>query len=203
MKHSKAEDETIAQASLYALGALNQNEARAFEEHLAEECEACADEVRYFQSVVTAIGFGAAEVQPPASVREKLASIIAPETKPEVSGLASMRASLKQFFSMRANEGEWRELSQGLLEKQLFVDQHKGTVTTLIKLLPGVKLPSHRHLGVEECLVLEGDFHVNDEVFGPGDYRCAMPDSIDQSPYSVNGTLLLIVAQQGYELLAQ
>ena len=113
-----------------------------------------------------------------------------------------MGKGLKGFFSMRANEGEWRELSEGLLEKQLFVDQRKGTVTTLIKLLPGVKLPDHRHLGVEECLVLEGDFHVNDEVFGPGDYRCAMTDSIDQTPYSVNGALLLIVAQHGYEVLA-
>ena len=80
----------------------------------------------------------------------------------------------------------------GVFEKQLYSDEGRGTVTTMIKMMPGIKLPSHRHLGTEECLVIEGDFHVGGEEFGSGDYRCVMPGTIDERSFSINGTLLLI-----------
>lgn len=198
-----ADDQIREQLALYALGALSQHEARAVDRHLGEGCEVCQAELEPFESVVAALGFAGPLESPPPSVREQLVSRLSEESQAPVVGTASMRDGLNQFYSLRADQGEWLESSPGLLEKQLFVDENKGTVTTLIKMLPGVKLPSHRHLGIEECLVLEGDFHVNGKVFGPGDYRCAMAGSIDQSPYSVDGTLLLILAQGGYELLAQ
>jgi anti-sigma factor ChrR (cupin superfamily) len=108
-----------------------------------------------------------------------------------------LREALRNY-SLRANEGKWTETAQGVFEKRLFSDEHRGTVTTLIKVMPGIKLPSHRHMGLEECLVIEGDFHVGSEEFGPGDYRCAMAGTIDETPFSINGALLLIVSQGSY-----
>ena len=194
MKHSVADEQIREQLALYALGALSQQEARVVEHHLAEDCEVCASELQQFESVVEALGFSVPPVMPPAGVREKLISGLAEETQP-VS--PSLSAYLKNY-SLRAEEGEWIETSPGVFEKHLFTDKRRGTVTTLIKMVPGVKLPSHRHLGLEECLVIEGDFHVGSEEFGPGDYRCAMSGTIDETPFSINGTLLLIVSQGSY-----
>jgi putative transcriptional regulator len=194
MKHSVADDQIREQLALYALGALSQQEARVVEHHLAEGCEVCASELQPFESVVEALGFAVLPATPPAGVRAKLIAGLV-EGNQAVS--PPLREALKNY-SLRANEGQWTETAQGVFEKQLFSDESRGTVTTLIKMMPGIKLPSHRHVGLEECLVIEGDFHVGSEEFGPGDYRCAMAGTIDETPFSINGTLLLIVSQGCY-----
>lgn len=196
MKHSIADDHLKEDLALYALGALSQFEARALEQHLADGCEVCESELKPFESVVESLAFASPSVAPPAELRQKLASLLAEETS------SPMKEALK-FYSLRANEGAWRETAAGVLEKELFVDPIKGTVTTLIRMKPGTRCPSHRHIGTEECLVLEGDFHVNDEVFRAGDYRSAPPNSIDQFPSSIDGNLLLIVSHGGYEAVVQ
>ena len=194
MKHSVAEEQIREQLALYALGALSQQEARAVENHLAEDCEVCASELKQFESVVEALGFSVSPAKPPAGVREKLISALAKETQAVSPSPASLKA-----YTLRTDEGEWTETSPGVLEKHLFSDEDRGTVTTLIKIKPGVKLPSHRHLGVEECFVIEGDFTVSGVEFRQGDYRCVMPGTIDETPFSINGTLLLIVSKGGHE----
>ncbi|MDQ6652685.1 MAG: cupin domain-containing protein, partial [Acidobacteriota bacterium] len=165
-------------------------------------CEVCEAELKPLGSVVAALGLAASLESPQPAAREKLMFQIAAEAPAPIMSAVSREDSLKQFYSMRVDQGDWRETFPGMFEKQLFADEKKATTTTLIRLAPGTKIPSHRHLGTEECLVIEGDFHVNGEMFGPGDYRCAMPDSIDQSPSSVNGALLLIVVQQGIQELS-
>jgi anti-sigma factor ChrR (cupin superfamily) len=193
VKHSVTNDQLIEQLALYALGALSQHEARSVEQHLAEGCELCESELKPFVSVVDSLGSATPLTNPPAQLREKLITALTKTKQPS----SAMNDGL--IYSLRADEGEWCESSPGVFEKQLFVDPAKQTVTTLIKMMPNTQCPSHRHLGIEECLVLKGDFRVNDEVLNAGDYRCAMPDSIDESPYSLAGNLLLIVSQGGYE----
>jgi anti-sigma factor ChrR (cupin superfamily) len=190
-------DEIAERASLYAIGALSQNEARAFEEHLAAGCEACEAELRPFQSVITALALAAPEDEPPASAREKLMARMA-----ETSASKSTKPDVSQFFTVRANEGQWLEGHPGIMIKQLFVDEKTGTVTSLFKFAPGAHAPIHKHDGIEQCLVLEGDFCVNDESFGPGDFTSAMPGTVHHTAYSKRGALLLIVAQAGYQMSA-
>jgi anti-sigma factor ChrR (cupin superfamily) len=187
--NNHAPDQITEQASLYVLGALNQTEARAFEEHLEAGCEACEAEVRPFQSVVTALGLAASGIEPSASAREKLLSRMA-----EAAIMQAPEPEISPFFKLRANEGEWRELSAGISIKQLFVDDQKNTVTSLFKFAPGAHAPFHKHGGVEQCLILEGDFRFNDDIYGPGDFTCALPGSIHDDAYSERGALLLIVA---------
>jgi len=189
MNRNHAPDQISEQASLYALGALSQTEARAFEEHLDVGCDVCEAELRPLQSVVTALGLAASGNEPPPSAREKLLGRIA-----ETAHSQNPQTELSPFFTMRANEGEWRELAPGIVIKQLFVDDKKGTVTSLFKFAPGSHAPFHKHGGVEQCLVLEGDFHFNDEVYEQGDFTCAMPGSVHDDAYSERGALLLIVA---------
>ena len=110
---------------------------------------------------------------------------------------------MSQFLTVRAHEGEWKKLSEGIFTKQLFVDETGSTVTSLYKMLPGTYVPTHRHLGVEECYIIDGDFHTSEGILGPGDFTIAMKDSVHPTLYSQNGALLLIVAHEGYEVLAQ
>lgn len=107
---------------------------------------------------------------------------------------------MNPFLTLRANEGEWYEASAGILVKRLFLDKKSGAVTSLFKFAPGVRVPRHHHSGVEQCLVLEGDFQVNNEKFGPGDFSCAMPGSVHESIYSEGGALVLIVAHEAYQM---
>jgi len=200
MKHMMAEDEIREQAALYALGALDQEEARAFEEHLTEGCEVCHSELGPFAAVVLSLALAPLEQEPSPAVREKLLARLTVESQDAGAVTASRQASGLQFLTVRAGEGEWQELFEGVLAKQLLVDRAKGTVTSLYKLLPGAHVPMHTHAGVEQCLVIEGDFHVNDEVLGPGDFTCAMTGSIHETSFTRGGTTLLIVAQQGYKM---
>ena len=51
MRHTTTDEETSARAALCALGALDEREARDFEEHVAAGCDLCAAELREFNGL--------------------------------------------------------------------------------------------------------------------------------------------------------
>jgi anti-sigma-K factor RskA len=73
--HELDTEEYQEKAALYALGALSQHEARAFERHLAEGCSACESELMQFEKVAGTLGLGEA-ADPPAYLRDMLLSRI-------------------------------------------------------------------------------------------------------------------------------
>ena|SRR5450432_44470 len=197
MKHMAGSDQIIEQASLYALGALTVDEARDFAAHLETGCAVCVAEVQPSRLVVTALGMANPPLDPPAVVREKLTSQMArPATAP-------LSPALDCFVTVRADEGEWDQIFEGISVKQLFADEERGTVTSLYRVAPGARIPSHNHGGFEQCLIIEGDFHLNDQTYGPGDFTCALPGSRHQVSYSEQGALLLILAATGYNMSPQ
>jgi anti-sigma factor ChrR (cupin superfamily) len=167
----------------YALGALEAAEALAFKRHLESGCSICNGELDAFQKTVGAMGLTSQPVNPPAHVRDALKS----------------RLSALAFRSIRSDQGEWQEQMPGVLVKQLHVDPATGTATSLVRMLPGTSLPRHRHRSTERFFVLQGDCRVEDEQLGPGDFHVAEAGSIHQSTYTVEGTLLLLVAGECYE----
>jgi len=78
---------------LYALGALSQQEARAFDTHLHEGCLACGAELEQFDHVVGELGTAAGPVAPPGYVRELLAVRI----EKEVSEASAASGSVIPF----------------------------------------------------------------------------------------------------------
>jgi len=84
MKHNAVTDETREQAALYALGALSQIEARAFEVHIREGCSTCESDLHGFDGVVGALGLQAAEKSPPPYLRDLLVARIQKEGLPGV-----------------------------------------------------------------------------------------------------------------------
>ncbi|MBV8856641.1 MAG: cupin domain-containing protein [Acidobacteria bacterium] len=194
MSHTTVDEEAAGRAALYALGALEGDEAREFEEHLAAGCAACAAELREFETVAADLGLAAPAAEPPAGVRARLLSLVS-----EGGGSASAGAA-PGFLVLRAGEGRWRPTDDaGVSFKLLFADRERGTVTTLVRMEPGSRIRSHRHLGVEQCLVLEGDVRSGSVGMTAGDFNCSMPGSVHEELMSDGGALLLLVSPERYE----
>jgi anti-sigma factor ChrR (cupin superfamily) len=196
MSHTTVDEEAAGRAALYALGALEGDEAREFEEHLAAGCAACAAELREFETVAADLSLAAPEAAPSAGVRARLLALVSEE-----KGRGERGAGLAPgFLVLRAGEGSWRPTGDaGVTFKLLFADRERGTVTTLLRMEPGSRIRSHRHLGVEQCLVLEGDVRAGSIGMTAGDFNCSMPGSVHEELVSDGGALLLLVSPEHYE----
>ncbi len=191
--------------ALYALDALTQREAREVEARLAQSDKKTETELRAFANVVASLSFASSDTTTPAEAKDKLFARLADEktvkAKKPIYITPTMTSALSEVWHVRADQGEWKPYSEGVLMKMLMLDKTKGTVTTLLKIEPGGKLVSHRHHGLEECFVLEGDFNIGDQQYGPGDYQYALPGSIHPEIYSNHGALVLIIAPAEFEAI--
>ena len=193
MTHSESPDEMSEFAALYALGALTQHEVRRFEEHLAEGCESCRIEIEEFEQVTFNLALATPEVEPPAAAFEKLLTRTRREERRPVLS--------RKHLSIRKADGDWDQVCEGVSVKLLFEDPASGIQTSLVRMAGGTRLPAHRHLGVEQFFILEGDCTVNGDLLGPGDYHRADTGSIHQETSTEFGTLLLLVAPPTFEVL--
>ncbi len=185
------------QAALYALGALSQHEARAFAERLAEGDTASAAALQACERVVAALAFSAPEAAPAAAVRERLLAKVA-ATSSATQPAAAPPAD--PFVATRYREIQWKDCGNGVFAKLLYNDPVARTVTRLYKLAPGTEFTEHTHPGAEQCFILEGDFIVNGESFGPGDYHCATPGSTHEHITTTLGTTLLVITPADYRM---
>jgi len=96
LRHDSITEEGQELAALYALGALTQHEARAFESHLHDGCDACKAEIEKFESVVGTLGFSAEPATPPSYLRDLLAARIEKEKQGQ-SNNDSQTASVIPF----------------------------------------------------------------------------------------------------------
>ena len=196
MTHTTTDEEARGRAALYALGALDPDEAREFEEHAAR-CVPCAEEVRCFRSVADALAVAPGEAVPPADVRTRLLARVSEEGGPKAGG-----ESAPGFLVVRKGEGEWRPTGdRGISYKLLYADEERGTYTTLVRMEPGSRIPAHRHLGVEQCLVLEGDLRSGDVGMSAGDFNCSLAGSVHEELVTDGGALLLLVSPERYEVI--
>jgi anti-sigma factor ChrR (cupin superfamily) len=193
MTHGEPADEMSELAALYALGALTPHEVRRFAEHLADGCSSCRDEIEGFEHVTFSLALGAAEVEPPVGALEKLLRLTGREERlPRLS---------RNQISIRASDSDWDQVCEGVRVKRLFNDPSSGIQTSLVRMVAGTHLPAHRHTGVEQFYVLEGDCTVNGERLGPGDYHRAEVGSVHEETYTEFGTMLLLVAPGTYEVI--
>ena len=81
---------------MYALGALSQHEARAFEIHLRQGCEVCLRELNEFTGVVDALSTGTTEITPPGYLRDLLNARIEKEAILPVTA-SPLTAQVVQF----------------------------------------------------------------------------------------------------------
>lgn len=148
---------------------------------------------RALRETVAALAWAVPEVAPSPQLRERLLQRVANTKKPSAPPVVA------PLLTVRATEDSWCEVTLGIRAKRLFVDPTNGQITALYRFAPGAELGSHRHSGHEQCYVLEGDFDINGEHFGPGDFHCATPQSIHSTVRTKHGALVLIVSPAGYE----
>jgi hypothetical protein len=174
-------------AALYALGLLSEEEAREFEQSLANGAR---DESLYAANQFAA-GLAAAvePVSPPRGLRERLMRRVAPPAKGSLG-------------AVRASEGRWRKTEfPGVSFKILYYDKAAGLLTTLVRMEPGSQYPAHVHGRTEQCLVIEGDLRHQGHVYGPGDFTYAEAGTIDPELHTEGGNLLLIIGSPGTEFI--
>jgi anti-sigma factor ChrR (cupin superfamily) len=203
----KIDENVELRAALNALGTATLNEARAFEEDFSALDAKSQMQLSEFDAVANLLAFAAADDEPSAGVWGKLCEVMDAEPKAQVAESAMQPQTIQALASsplltIRKDEGEYRQVAEGIFAKVLFENVKNGTTTYLVKFMPGARTPLHRHPGLEECTVIEGDFQVDGKDLRVGDYHCAMPGSVHDRPYSIQGATVLIVADGQYEVLA-
>jgi anti-sigma factor ChrR (cupin superfamily) len=182
------------QASLYALGALSEAEAHAFEAELRGNAE-LRELVRSLQRTADLYAAFATSVSPPTALREKLLGrIAAHETakqsanKPPLTALAGLR------FLEGADQKDWKPLPvTGAYIKLLSLEKERGYAVLMGKLDPGTRYPAHTNAGPEDFFVLTGDLVIGDRKLVAGDFHHADKGTHHTENYSEEGCTLLAV----------
>jgi DNA-directed RNA polymerase specialized sigma24 family protein len=90
-------------------------------------------------------------------------------------------------------EADWEQAAPGLSYKVLAADTEKDRVSLLVRLAPGAHYPPHRHAGVEELYLLDGELWIDDKRLFPGDYNRAEAGTADQRVWSETGCACLLL----------
>ena len=168
---------------LYALQALPSSEFPLAEAHISA-CADCQQEMETLRPVIGAfVSWPTDVLRPSASLWERLARRIGAETGqgPVVPALPG-----------RA-EPEWEEAAPGISCKLLATDTERDRVSMLVRLAPGAAYPPHRHGGVEELYLLDGELMIDDKKLYPGDYNRAEAGSADQHVWSETGCTCVLL----------
>jgi anti-sigma factor ChrR (cupin superfamily) len=204
MTHEHSLGNPAELAALFAAGAMPLDEQAAFEAHLAQGCAACSAELRALTPVVTALVGALAPVLPDPGLRDKLLRRVA-NPPGQAPGGSPLRAHLHAesapadpgapLLIQRAADAAWEPTEiEGVRIRVLFVDRAHNHFTALVRMAAGTTYPAHLHDGPEECLVLEGDLHVADQVLHTGDYQRAPAGSRHVIQSTRAGCLLMITS---------
>jgi anti-sigma factor ChrR (cupin superfamily) len=168
---------------LYALQVLPSNERLAVEAHISA-CTECRQELETLRPVIGALTSWPTDVlRPSTSLWGRLAERIAAGT-----GEPPVTSALP-----RPAEPEWEEVASGISCKLLATDTEKGRVSMLVRLAPGAEYPPHRHAGVEELYLLDGELMIDDKMLHPGDYNRAEAGTADQRVWSETGCTCVLL----------
>ena len=180
----------------YALAALEHNESEWMKAHLPT-CVDCQQEYRSLSSVTDTLSAWRAQTLPPAgSLWNRLAERISSQPQKKVAAPAAALSAPVQSWS----EPRWKEVAPGISCKMLSNDSEADRVSMLVRLAPNTAYPPHRHAGVEELYLLEGELWIEDRKLEPGDYNRAERDTADQRVWSETGCMCLLITSPSDQL---
>jgi anti-sigma factor ChrR (cupin superfamily) len=171
---------------VHALEALPSTEALAMDAHISD-CSDCRQEMALLRPIVdTFVSWPTDVLRAPASLWGRVTQRIAAETGEEP--LSAEKSWV---------EPEWEEAAPGIFCKLLATDTERDVVSMMVRLAPGAAYPAHRHAGVEELHLLDGELWIDDRKLYPGDYNRAEPGTVDARVWSETGcTCVLITSTQ-------
>jgi anti-sigma factor ChrR (cupin superfamily) len=173
----------------YALAALERSEAELMDAHLPI-CAECRQEYDELSSVTNTLSAWRAQiVPPPLPLWNRLAERIS--TQPQKKAVDPSTSSQSPVRSWA--EPRWKEVAPGITCKVLSNDKEADRVSMLVRLAPDTAYPPHRHSGVEELYLLEGELWIEDRKLEPGDFNRAEPGTADQRVWSKTGCMCLLI----------
>lgn len=93
-------------------------------------------------------------------------------------------------ITLRADEGEWRDIAPGVQTK--FLWRGADAQSMLLRLHPGARVAAHAHPVDEECLMLDGEAFFGDTLLRAGDYQLAPAGTQHSDVMSDVGALLYV-----------
>jgi anti-sigma factor ChrR (cupin superfamily) len=122
-------------------------------------------------------------LHPSASLWNRLALRIAAET-----GAEPVAAQPSGW-----SEPPWEQAAPGIWCKLLATDTENHRVSMLVRLAPGTEYPPHRHAGLEELHLLQGELMIGDRRLHPGDYNRAEAGTVDHRVWSDTGCMCVLL----------
>jgi anti-sigma factor ChrR (cupin superfamily) len=124
------------------------------------------------ESTTAALAYSATPVEMPANLKDRLFQKLELGTPPETVTPAAA-------FALRSQDLKWRpHPTPGVEIAILHLDVAKRQRVGMLKATAGVCYPIHRHAGVEELFMIEGDLTIDNVVYGAGDYIRSNPGSV-------------------------
>lgn len=171
--------ETDSLAAEYVLGTLDGDARARFQLQLPKE-PALRQAVTAWEERLSVLSAEETPVAPAANLWQRIA--------PALDGLDAPA----QNTTIRADEGEWETVIEGVFKKRLFVDPEEGTQSFLLRFAPGARYPAHSHGMAEECLMLEGEVTIGDLHLSAGDFNLAHVGSEHSELVSETGALVYV-----------
>jgi anti-sigma factor ChrR (cupin superfamily) len=187
-------------ALLYALGVLEGAPRRAFEAALQQGSAEHVEALRRAGEVLVSIE-SAGAMEAPEGLRDRIGRLaIELAAEPEQDGSA---AGFRLSRQVASDAGDWKaSLHPGCWYRLLYRDPQAETVTYLLRMEPGAKIPPHRHVNAaEQCWVPEGDVVSAGVTAVAGDFFVAEPSTTHDWITTVNGNLQLIVGPTELEFV--
>jgi anti-sigma factor ChrR (cupin superfamily) len=167
-------------AAEYALGGLDGKGRRAVEADCAEDGE-LRDLVAAWEGRLASLEDATPPSAPPAGLLARVEAQIA-GSGPAPEGT----------LTLRAGDGEWQPIGDGVDRKTLWVDAARGREAILMRLAAGARYAGHAHGALELCYVLEGDLEFGDHRLNAGDFHVATAQSQHPEATTTAGCLLLL-----------
>lgn len=178
----KHEQDHAEQVFLYALQALPSSEVPVVGAHIAT-CADCRQELATLRPVIHSfVSWPTDVLRPSASLWDRLSERIAAETGGEPVPAPE-----------RSAQPEWKDVAPGISCKLLATDMEKNRVSMLVRLAPGTDYPPHRHAGIEEVYMLQGELIVDDKTLYPGDYLRSEAGTVDHRVWSETGCACVLL----------
>lgn len=88
---------------------------------------------------------------------------------------------------------DWKEVAPGIACKLLATDAQRDRVSMLVRLSPGADYPPHRHAGVEELHLLDGELWIDERKLYPGAYHRAERGTAEARFWSETGCSFVMI----------
>lgn len=152
------------------------------------------EEEALYTGVAAELAFAAPAAAPRAAVKRRLMASFSSESNSESLGVSVLRQQ----------DLPWRPTPfPGVSYKHLYLHPSTQMRTVILRMEPGASYPRHRHVDVEQCLVLSGDvFTDGKEPLLAGDFEWSNAGTDHDFIRSANGCELLIIASAHDEMLA-